>query len=92
MSMQDLPQRPRPRKRTERMIGDDLFILDDEKGVVYHLNSGAALIWFLCDGQHDLGGMASEIAGAFSLLPEKVLVEVRQAVAEFQTLGLLETQ
>ena len=95
MATQELPQTPLPKRQiaeTEQLIGEELFLLDDRRGVVHCLNSGAALVWFLCDGQRDIEGMATEIANTFSLVKKQVMVDVRQAVAQFQALGLLEPQ
>jgi Coenzyme PQQ synthesis protein D (PqqD) len=54
------------------------------------LNSGAAMVWLLCDGNRDLGEISRQISSAGSLPQEQVLLQVQETVAQFQALGLLE--
>ena len=85
----------KPRTRTEvaeEWIGQEIFIYNTANGDEVHcLNSGAALIWLLCDGTRDVEAMASEIADAFELPSEQVLTEVQETVDHFETLQLLES-
>lgn len=75
----------------EVLIDQELFLHDhNSDGAMHCLNSGAALIWFLCDGTLDVTGIAGEIAANFDLPRQQVLTEVQETVAQFQALGLLE--
>jgi PqqD family protein of HPr-rel-A system len=76
--------------QSEEVIGDELFLYDNATGAVHTLNSGAAMVWLLCDGQRDEVEISQEIAAANDLPAEQVLPQVREAVAQFRTLGLLE--
>jgi len=76
----------------EELVDQEVFLYDPSRDsdAVHCLNSGAAVIWLLCDGTRDVEGMASEIAATYSLPEEQVLAEVQETVAQFDTLGLLE--
>lgn len=58
---------------------------------MHTLNSGATLVWFLCDGTRDLADIATEISTTFDLPKEEVMPQVQESVAQFQSLGLLES-
>ena len=75
---------------SEELVGQELFLFDKQRQLAYCLNSGAALIWFLCDGSHDIASMASEIAIMSDQPKQKILPEVQETVTQFQLLELLE--
>lgn len=75
----------------EELIGGELFLYDrDNNGAVHCLNSGAAIIWFLCDGTRNLASIASEIAEIAELPQPQILAEVQETMAQFKALALLE--
>jgi hypothetical protein len=75
----------------EELISGELFLYDRaNNGAVHCLNSGAAMIWFLCDGTHNIAAIASEIAEIAKLPEHQILVEVQETVAQFKALALLE--
>ena len=84
----------RPSTRTdvaEEWVGKEIFIYDQKNGdEVYVLNSGAALIWLLCDGSRDVESIAGELAEEFELPKGKLIGEVRETVEQFETLNLVE--
>ena len=83
---------PLPRKDivdSEEMIGQQLFLHDENAGHVHCLNGGAAIIWLLCDGKRDFEGIAGEIASAYRLSEHNVLTEVQETLTQFQSLNLL---
>jgi hypothetical protein len=75
---------------SEEVIGEELFLYDEITETVQQLNSGAAIIWFLCDGERDVEGMTREIVATFGVPEQEALDQVQEAVAQFQELGLLE--
>lgn len=85
---------PLPRSdivESEEMIGKQLFLYENSNGDEIHcLNGGAAIIWLLCDGNRDLHEIAREISEEFSLPQDEALAQVNDAVAQFQSLNLLE--
>ena len=88
-----VPARPSPKAKvveTEELVGDKLFVFDEGTGVTHELNSGAAIIWFLCDGERDLKAIASELVREYKLSMAQALADVQRAVSEFQALGILD--
>ena len=84
--------KPHPRSTivdSEEVIDKRLFLYDDSSGDVHALNGGAAMVWLLCDGTRDLESIAREITSYFELPGQEVLVQVQEAVVQFQELGLL---
>ena len=84
---------PAPRSsivESEELLGEELFLYDQASGAVHTLSSGAAMIWMLCDGARDLASITEEIRSASQISTELILPQVQEAVAQFQTLGLLE--
>jgi len=74
----------------EELIDQELFIYDIGSDAVHCFNSGAALIWYLCDGTHDVESITQEIVSSFNLPEQQVLTQVQEIVTQFQTLGLLQ--
>ena len=84
----------KPKARTdmaEEWLGQEVFVYDPSNGdEVLRLNSGAALIWLMCDGSRDLNTIAGELASEFELSETEVLGDVEQAVEQFEELELVE--
>ncbi|MFQ6030838.1 MAG: PqqD family protein [Dehalococcoidia bacterium] len=76
----------------EREIDRELCLFDakNSENPVHILNSGAALVWYLCDGEHEVESIASQIAITFAEPYDQVLADVRETVHQFQSLGLLQ--
>ncbi len=88
------PARIKPLSRSnivtsEEMLGEELFLYDETNGSVHTLNSGAAMVWLLCDGSQDLEEMSAEIASVSGLSQEDALAKVQKTVGQFRDLGLL---
>ena len=92
-TVQDLKTVPSPKESIEEIdMDDELFLFDDQNpdGPVHTLNSGAALVWLLCDGERDAASISQEIARTYELPEREVITEVQDALARFQSLGLLQ--
>jgi len=74
---------------SEELIDQELFLYDEGTGSVHQLNSGAAMIWLLCDGTKDVASIAVEIAKSSNVDAENVLQDVQEALQKFDSLGLL---
>ena len=87
-----LPRRPRPRGDIhEELVGDQLFLYRTGTDQAVHcLNSGAAVIWLLCDGTRDLASIAREVSVAYRIPEADVLGDVRTTLTQLNALGLLE--
>ena len=86
---------PQPREavlQSEEMIGKQLFLYEGGGGDTVHcLNGGAAIIWLLCDGEKDTAEIAKQISDEFELSRDQTLLEVQEAVEQFESLNLLES-
>ena len=86
---------PRPRDavlQSEEMIGKKLFLYKGGGGDTVHcLNGGAAIVWLLCDGEKDTAEIARQISDEFELSLDQTLLEVQEAVEQFESLNLLES-
>ena len=75
----------------EEWLGQEVFVYDPSNGDEVHcLNSGAALIWLMCDGSRDLNAIAGELAREFELSETELLADVERAVEQFEELELVE--
>jgi hypothetical protein len=83
--------RPLARQDIEQeRIEDELFLYDPaQDGAVHRLNSGAAIIWMLCDGTRSVTEIAEDIALSFDLAETVVRPQVDEAIQQFYDLGLL---
>ena len=75
---------------SEQLLGQELFLFDVSNGAVHALNSGAAMVWLLCDGTRELGDIAKEVVCTCDLTQQEVLAQVQETVGQFRALGLLE--
>ena len=75
---------------SEELLGQELFLYDQTKGEVHTLNSGAAMVWLLCDGSRNLEDISAEIASVNGLSEDETLPQVREAVAQYEELGRLQ--
>jgi hypothetical protein len=75
----------------ERQMDDDLCLFDVEnpESSVHILNSSAAVVWYLCDGEHEVESIASHIALTFARPYDGVLTDVRETVDRLHRLGLV---
>jgi hypothetical protein len=75
---------------TQELVGQELFIYGGPRPDAVHcLNSGAAIIWYLCDGTRDVDEVVNELAAQYGLLPAEAERDVRETVARLQALHLL---
>ena len=86
---------PRPREeviKSEEMIGKQLFVYEGGGGDTVHcLNGGGAIVWLLCDGERSTAEIARKISDELELPLDQTLLEVQEAVEQFETLNLLES-
>ena len=74
---------------SEEFVNDELFLYDEDSGEVHCLNSGAAMVWLLIDGERDAKGIAAEISTVSEMSKGQIVKEVKQAISDFQEQGLL---
>lgn len=74
-------------------IGNETLVysLDQEK--VHVLNPTARLIWKLCDGEHSLFDIETELRSRFVIASNHdVINDVKQTLSNFASQGLLQKQ
>lgn len=73
----------------EEIVGDELFLSDAEERVVHCLNSGAAMVWYLCDGQRSVSDIVQELVAISGKSQEEIQQDVLEILVQFRRLGLL---
>ncbi|MEN8219788.1 MAG: PqqD family protein [Pseudomonadota bacterium] len=71
-------------------IDREIMVHDMETKKVYVLNSTAAMIWSMCDGNNNIEQIAMKVKNKFTQLQEDVLQEVSQTVEKLRQYGLVE--
>jgi Coenzyme PQQ synthesis protein D (PqqD) len=83
----------RPKAKSKGLIveeaGGEVLVYNRENHHVHSLNDPAARIWKLCTGRRTLEQIAAELE--IALNPAAREVVVRDAIAQFERLGLVET-
>ena len=69
-------------------VKDGLIVFDAVSDRVHYLNATAAIVFALCDGEHDARAMAEVVAAAFKL-DHSPFVEVQSCLRTFADQGLL---
>jgi len=90
--MNTLPPEYRPSARPDLLfkeLSDGGIIYEPQSETMHTLNATAAFIWVLCDGQHCLNEIISEIRNNFTSFETDPETEVLKAIRRFQALNLL---
>jgi hypothetical protein len=76
----------------EQLLNDELFLYDgDSDNAVHCLNSGAAMIWYLCDGTRTVAQIAAEIAAVAGRPEAEILEDVTATIDTFVQKDLLQS-
>jgi pyrroloquinoline quinone biosynthesis protein D len=75
------------RVQTDKITGKPAFLYPE--GVLLLNPTGAAIVE-LCDGQHTLAEMVTQLAERYSAPPEKLLSDVTEYLGRLRERGLLE--
>jgi hypothetical protein len=81
-----------PRRRADlrhRLVEGEMVVLDRERQVVHQLNQTAHYIWERCDGAHSPLEIAAELAHAFDVDAARAVRDVRTALRQLETAGLV---
>ena len=73
----------------EYEIEDEVVLFDPRGDAVHTLNPTAAAIWWSCDGQHNIDGIAGELADLYEMDPGDVLGDVEGALRRFLGSGVV---
>ena len=55
---------PRPKRGlvdSEEVVGQQLFLYDESTEAVHTFNSGAGLVWLMCDGERDVESISTSL-------------------------------
>lgn len=74
-------------------LGDEFLIYSAENKELHVINQTARLIWEMCDGEHSVNDMESEIRAHFSVPQEmSIVTDIRNTINTFQEKGLLKNE
>lgn len=75
----------------EAPLQGELMLFDPATSRFFVLNRTMSFVWRRCDGEHTVDGMLRELASEFDGVDaERAGEELRQALSELGSLGLLE--
>ncbi|MGH2787243.1 MAG: PqqD family protein [Actinomycetota bacterium] len=72
-----------------RRAGDEVIVYDPTSEAFHQLNSGALLVWSMCDGATKPNQMVNEISDLSGLAPAEVGADVERILSEFDGKNLL---
>jgi hypothetical protein len=72
-----------------RRAGDEVIVYDPTSEAFHLLNSGALLVWSMCDGATEANQMVNEICDLSGLAPAEVGADVERILSEFDDKNLL---
>ena len=75
-----------------REVDGEVLILDRRSNRIHQLNQTAGLVWSLCDGEHDVAGIATELIERFGAEREVAARDAARTVQELRDLGLFESE
>ncbi len=67
------------------------MLLDRKKGCIHSLNTTAAFVWLLCDGNHDLKAIELKLGKHWEESDAKLKKEVEGTIRKLKALKLIET-
>jgi hypothetical protein len=88
MDMESKPSR-NPALRAEMMDGE-LLLYDPSGSRIIQLNTTAALIWQLCDGQREVADMVALLQAAYPDEAELIVLDVPEMLDRWVEAGCLE--
>ncbi len=84
---------PYPRQMPEIVeyeVEDEIVLYDPRHDSVHTLNPTAAIVWWLCDGEHDVKEIGRELADLYEVDPnDGLLRDAEDAVDRFRVAGLI---
>ena len=71
-------------------LGDEFLIYSAENKEIHIMNPTAQLIWNMCDGEHSLDDIESEVRSHFSIPPERdIKADIQNTLNIFRRKGLM---
>jgi hypothetical protein len=72
-----------------RRVGNEMVVLKSDANAAHILNTTAAAIWELCDGQHSLDEIAASICDRFEVSFEQARGDIEQIIGRFIKVGIV---
>lgn len=79
-----------PQRVLSQDVGDELVLLDIEKGGYYGLNEVGSRIWALLQQGHPMGKIFSMLLKDYDVSEEQLRSDVQQFLLQLQAEGLIE--
>lgn len=73
----------------ESAVGDELVLLDLDKGVYFGLDAIGAVIWSLAKSEATVASICEHLMQIYDVELEEVTVDVRKLLAELQERGII---
>lgn len=73
-----------------RTVDEEKVVLNRDGEHIHQLNETASFVWDRCDGKHEIGEIADELATVYGVDSKQTLQDVSDVVLQFSQLGLLE--
>ena len=73
----------------EYEVEDEVILYDPRSDAVHTLSPNAAVVWWLCDGEHGVEAISRELADLYDLRPQQVRRDVGEVMRQFRASGLI---
>ena len=73
-----------------RKVDNDLLIVDRNNDKIHQLNSSAAFIWSLCDGNHSVEDIVMKTFAKFDIDEDQIRKDVNSTLENLVELNLIE--
>lgn len=71
-------------------LDDELFLYDIGNTQAIHLNSAAALVWQLCDGQRDIQEINALLQEAYPDKRDQIMQDLYDSLSAFLAQGMIQ--
>jgi hypothetical protein len=69
---------------------EEMVLYDGDSEMGYSLNASAKAIWDCCDGSRNVRQICDDLSSTFDITPDLLLEDVRLALRQLLTLGLIQ--
>jgi pyrroloquinoline quinone biosynthesis protein D len=73
-----------------RRVGDEVVVIRGDGLSTHILNTTAALVWEMCDGEHSIAEMASMLATRFDVSPEVAQADIEEVNDRLVQAGIMD--
>ena len=84
-----------PKRKDDIQIQDlpdgSALLYDTESATAFPINESAAVAWRICDGEHSVDDITSELGARFEADRETISADLSKLLEDLQSRGLLES-